>query len=159
MNEDKKTKRTAPTTLKFVNRTRCAERVAETAKLKPGVVAVWRMLLDMPVTYTKGTPVREITKRFEAEVQNARDVSSRAVALRTIAANEGLDHLVDAALAILADEGLVRLGTDQRKRYDAATNEFVLDTLPWVWPLPVEAWPETHFLAAIALRLDPTTKD
>jgi hypothetical protein len=153
----KSTKKATTTTLRHVNRAQCAERVIATGQLKPGVIAVWRMLLTMPVTYTKGAPVRDVVRRFEQDARNTRDVSSYAVAVRTIASNEGLDQLVGAALAVLADEGLVRLGTDQRKRYDATTNDFIIDTLPWVWPIAVEGWPETHFLAALALRLDPTT--
>lgn len=140
----------------YTNRTKCVERVIAASQMKPGIVAVWRAILDGFVTYTRGCPILEITSRFENIVKNVRDTSEYANTLRQIAATctGGLDGYVYSALDVLAQEGLVRLGTDKRKRFDMAANEFVVDELPWLWPLPIEAWPEHHFLAALALWIE-----
>jgi hypothetical protein len=157
MNDPKSTKKsTKGDAREHTNRTKCVERVITASKMNPGVAVVWRMLLDGFVTYTRGCPAQEVTASFERIVKDAHDVSGRAVAVRQIAATgtDGLDGFVHGALAVLEEEGLVRLGTDKRKRFDMASKEFVLEELPWVWPLPIEAWPEQHFLAALALRVD-----
>jgi hypothetical protein len=31
--------------------------------------------------------------------------------------------------------------------------------VPWVWLVPVESWPEEHFLAGLALRLDDEARE
>jgi hypothetical protein len=149
-------KKTAkPEPLKHVNRTNCAERVIESAKLDAATVIVWREILQGFVTYTRGYPVPDLVKRFEGYTRHPRP-DDYVKFLQQLSATHpaGLDGWVQDGLESLAREGLVRLGTDKRKRFDLRLNDYVYDELPWLWPLPVEAWPEPLFLAALALRVD-----
>lgn len=75
--------------------------------------------------YTVGVPRASFLARVQAEHRTP--------------ANQFTAHLMQ-----LAQEGLVRVDVNQRPKA----------AVPWVWLIPVESWPEKHFLAGLALRLD-----
>jgi hypothetical protein len=146
---------------KFTNRKSCVERAIERAKLRNDTAAVWRELLSGFVTYTNGCPVDALVERFEMvaratvpekvgrDWRQVPNPDSYNVWCRSLREHTGgIATFVRAHLTVLSIEGLVRLGVARR------TNNSPVEE-PWVWPLPVEAWPDEHFLAALALRLDP----
>jgi hypothetical protein len=74
--------------------------------------------------YTIGVPRASLLARVQAEHRTP--------------ASQFTEHL-----AQLAQEGLVRVDVNQRPKA----------LVPWVWLIPVEGWPEKHFLTGLALRL------
>jgi len=52
-------------------------------------------------------------------------------------------------------DGLACVGLEAKGKLEPTQGEWPDKDADWVWALPVEAWPEDHFLAALALRLDP----
>jgi hypothetical protein len=135
-------KRAQKTQRKFTARHRCVERVIEHG-LNPAAAYVWQELLDgLRASYGHGCPITDLVARFERIAKDGARVEpdqTRVDFVRTMRETAGLGRFVRYHLDMLASEGLVKLGA---RRY-----------IPWVWPLPVEAWPEESFLAALGLRL------
>jgi hypothetical protein len=157
---EKPAKAKAPRPLLFLNRTQCVERALALVPLDVNTANAWRHLLRTNATYTRGVPVAQVVTYVERLAAHEAEPQGYFTTLRDLETSGKVATALTAAFAQLQDEGLVKLGFERRDVYDADTKEFVERDVRWIWPIPVEGWPEKWFLAGIALRLDdavPTT--